>query len=92
MTTVVKIDGEEIDLIEFVRALKLTGQFEELLEQFVRDRLAAAGAKKAGIRVSEAEVQERADQYRHHFDDGNQGNVRDRDVLHVGGWAKLRSA
>jgi len=64
MTTVVKIDGEEIDLAEFVRSLKLTGQFEELLEQFVRDRLAALGARKSGLQVSEAEIQERADQYR----------------------------
>jgi peptidylprolyl isomerase len=64
MTTVVKIDGEAIDLAEFVRSLKLTGQFEALLEQFVRDRLAALAAKKAGIQVSEAEIQERADQFR----------------------------
>jgi parvulin-like peptidyl-prolyl isomerase len=64
MTTVVKIDGEEIGLADFMRSLKLTGQFETLLEQFVRDRLAALGAKKAGLRVSEAEIQERADQFR----------------------------
>jgi parvulin-like peptidyl-prolyl isomerase len=64
MTTVVKIDGDAIDLTEFVRVLKLTGQFEALLEQFVRDRLAALGARKAGIKVSEAEIQERADQFR----------------------------
>jgi parvulin-like peptidyl-prolyl isomerase len=64
MTTIVKIDGEAIDLAEFVRVLKLTGQFESLLEQFVRDRLAAVGARKAGIQVSEAEIQERADQFR----------------------------
>jgi parvulin-like peptidyl-prolyl isomerase len=64
MTTLVKIDGDEIDLAEFVRILKLTGQFEALLEQFVRDRLAALGARKAGIQVSEAEIQERADQFR----------------------------
>src|SRR6516165_147750 len=64
MTTVVKIDGKAIDLAEFVRILKLTGQFETLLEQFVRDRLAALGARKAGIQVSEAEIQERADQFR----------------------------
>jgi peptidylprolyl isomerase len=44
--------------------LKLTGQFESLLEQFVRDRLAVLGAKKVGIQVSEAEIQERADQFR----------------------------
>src|SRR5882724_1881007 len=64
MATLVKIDGKAIDLAEFVRILKLTGQFEALLEQFVRDRLAALGARKAGIKVSEAEIQERADQFR----------------------------
>ena len=64
MTTVVKIDGNAIDLAEFVRNLKLSGQFAALLEQFVRDRLAALGARKAGIQVSEAEIQERADQFR----------------------------
>ena len=46
MTTIVKIDGHAIDLAEFVRILKLTGQFEALLEQFVRDRLSALGARK----------------------------------------------
>src|SRR6201988_4167282 len=64
MATLVKIDGKAIDLVEFVRILKLTGQFEALLEQFVRDRLAALGPRKAGIKVSEAEIQERADQFR----------------------------
>jgi len=64
MASVVKIDGEAIDLAEFVRTLKLTGQFEALLEQFVRDRLTVLGAKRAGIQVSEAEIQERADQFR----------------------------
>jgi parvulin-like peptidyl-prolyl isomerase len=64
MTSVVKIDGEAISLDELVRTLKLTGQFEALLEQFVRDRLTVLGAKKTGIQVSEAEIQERADQFR----------------------------
>jgi peptidylprolyl isomerase len=64
MTSVVKIDGKAVGLDEFVRSLKLTGQFEALLDQFVRDRLAALAAKKAGIQVSEAEVQERANQFR----------------------------
>jgi peptidylprolyl isomerase len=64
MTTVVKIDGNAIELAEFVRVLKLTGQYEGLLEQFVRDRLTALGARRAGIQVSEAEIQERADQLR----------------------------
>jgi peptidylprolyl isomerase len=64
MTSVVKIDGKAVGLDEFVRSLKLTGQFEALLDQFVRDRLAALAAKKAGIQVTEAEVQERANQFR----------------------------
>jgi peptidylprolyl isomerase len=64
MTTVVKIDGHAVDVAEFMRTLKLTGQFQGLLEQFVRDRLAVLGAKKAGVTVSEAEIQERADQFR----------------------------
>ncbi len=64
MATVVKIDGEAIDQAEFMRILKLTGQFEALLEQLVRDRLTTLGARKAGIQVSEAEIQERADQFR----------------------------
>jgi parvulin-like peptidyl-prolyl isomerase len=64
MTPLVTIDGDAIDVEEFMRTLKLTGQFEALLEQFVQDRLAARGARKAGIKVSEAEIQERADQFR----------------------------
>jgi parvulin-like peptidyl-prolyl isomerase len=64
MTTIVKIDGQAIDLDEFVRTLKLTGQFEALLEQFVRDRLASLSARKSGIQVAEAEIQERCDQFR----------------------------
>ena len=64
MTAVMKIDGRAIDLTEFVRVLKLTGQFETLLEQFVRDRLAVLGARKSGIQVTEDEIQERANQFR----------------------------
>ena len=63
-TTIVKIDGAAIDVAEFLRGLKLSGQFEGLLEQFVRDRLTVAAAKKQGLVVSEQEIQERADQFR----------------------------
>ncbi len=64
MTTIVKIDGEAIDLAEFVRALKLKGKFDALLDQFVRDRLVARAARKAGIQASEAEIQEFANVFR----------------------------
>jgi peptidylprolyl isomerase len=64
MTTVVKIDGEAIDLTEFVRVLKLTGQFNSLLEQFVSDWLTSRAARKAGIQLSQAEIHERANEFR----------------------------
>ncbi|MCW5662081.1 MAG: peptidylprolyl isomerase [Burkholderiaceae bacterium] len=64
MNPLVKIDGQVIDVADFLRTLKLSGQFDGLLDQLVRDRLTVQAAKKAGIRVSEAEIQERADQFR----------------------------
>jgi peptidylprolyl isomerase len=64
MTTILKIDGEAISVAELLQALKLTGQFEGLIEQLVRDRITVLGARKQGVRVSEEEIQERADQFR----------------------------
>lgn len=64
MTAIVRIDDEVIGIDEFIRTLKLTGQFESLVEQLVRDRLTVRAAKKQGIRLSPEEIQERADQFR----------------------------
>jgi parvulin-like peptidyl-prolyl isomerase len=64
MTAIVRIDDEVIGTDDFIRVLKLAGQFEGLVEQQVRDRLTVIAAKKIGIRVSAEEVQERADQFR----------------------------
>jgi parvulin-like peptidyl-prolyl isomerase len=64
MNPLVKVDGQAITDIDFVRILKLSGQFNGLLEQIVRDHLTVQAAKKAGIRASEQEIQERADQFR----------------------------
>ena len=64
MTAIVRIDDEVIGVEDFLKILKLTGQFESLIEQFVRDRLAVRAARKHGIRVSAEEIQERADQFR----------------------------
>ena len=64
MTTLVKIDSESLGVTEFLRTLKLSGQYEGLIEQIVRDRLTVLAAKKQGMPVSEAEIQERADQFR----------------------------
>ena len=64
MTTLVNIDNDAVDVAEFLRTLKLNGQFEGLIEQIVRDRLTVHAAKRQGLQVSEAEIQERADQFR----------------------------
>lgn len=64
MTTIVRIDDEVIDTEDFVRILKLTGRFEGLMEEIVRERLTVHAAKKQGLPVTPAEIQERADQFR----------------------------
>jgi parvulin-like peptidyl-prolyl isomerase len=64
MAPIVRIDDEVIGIEQFLRILKLNGQFESLIEQFVRERLTVRAAKKHGIRLSPQEVQERADQFR----------------------------
>ncbi|RYF14806.1 MAG: peptidylprolyl isomerase [Comamonadaceae bacterium] len=64
MTTILKIDGEAISVAELVQNLKLTGQFEGLIEQLVRDRVTVLAARKQGVRVTDEEIQERADQFR----------------------------
>ena len=64
MTTLVKIDDDTISVDAFIRTLKLSGQFEGLIEQLVRDRLTVQAAKKQALHVSDEEIQERADQFR----------------------------
>lgn len=64
MTAIVRVDDEVIGVEEFIRVLKLTGQFEGLIEQIVRDKLTVHAAKKQGITVAPEEIQERADQFR----------------------------
>lgn len=64
MAAIVRIDDEVIGVEDFVKVLKLTGQFEGLIEQMVRDKLTVRAAKKRGIPVSVEEIQERADQFR----------------------------
>ena len=64
MSTIVRIDDQIVSTEDFVRTLKLGGQFEGLLEQLVRDRVAVLAAKQQGIALLPEEVQERADQFR----------------------------
>lgn len=64
MTAIVCIDNEVISVDDFVRILKLTGQFESLVEQIVRDKLTVTAGMKQGIAVAPEEIQQRADQFR----------------------------
>jgi parvulin-like peptidyl-prolyl isomerase len=64
MTAIVRIDDEVIGTDDFIRTLKLTGQFEGLIEQLVRDKVTVRAAKKQGVAVSAEDIQERADQFR----------------------------
>jgi parvulin-like peptidyl-prolyl isomerase len=64
MAAIVRIDDQTIEIEDFVKTLKLTGQFESLLEQLVRDKITVLAAKKQRIAVAPEEIQERADQFR----------------------------
>ena len=64
MTAIVRIDDEVIGTDDFIRTLKLTGQFEGLIEQLVRDKLTVLAARRQGLPVAPDDIQERADQFR----------------------------
>lgn len=64
MMAIVRIDEEVVDVGEFVRLLKLNGQYDSLVEQLVRDKLTVRAAKKHGIVVTGDDIQTRADQFR----------------------------
>jgi parvulin-like peptidyl-prolyl isomerase len=64
MAGIVRIDDEVIDTDYFIRTLKLTGQFEGLVEQLVREKLTVRAARKQGLALAPEDIQERADQFR----------------------------
>jgi len=64
MTDLIKIDDEVITSEDFVKLLRFTGRFDELLDDIVKDKLTIHAARKQGIDISPEEIQERADQVR----------------------------
>jgi len=64
MSGIVRIDDEVITTDDFIRTLKLSGQFEGLIEQMVRDRLTTRAARQAGLQLKPEQIQERADEFR----------------------------
>jgi parvulin-like peptidyl-prolyl isomerase len=64
MTDLVRIDDEVITADDLVKILKLTGRYESIIDDIVKDKLAVHAARKQGISLSAEEIQERADQLR----------------------------
>ena len=64
MTDLVKIDDEVITTEDFVKRLKFSGQFDELMDEVIKDKLTIHAARKQGVTVTPDEIQERADQVR----------------------------
>jgi parvulin-like peptidyl-prolyl isomerase len=64
MTDLAKIDDELLNSEDFIKFLRLSGKFGELIDEFLGHKLTVHAAKKQGINIEEDDVQERADQYR----------------------------
>jgi peptidylprolyl isomerase len=64
MSGIVNIDGDVFTTEDFIRLLKLNGRFDGLMEDILKDQLTVHAAKKSGIKLSDEEIQQRADQFR----------------------------
>lgn len=64
MTDLIKIDDEIITADSFITLLKLSGRFDNLMEEIIKDKLAVHAAKRRKIEITTEEIQERADQIR----------------------------
>lgn len=64
MSDLIKIDDEVISSEDFIKLLKFTGRFDELMEDIIKDKLTVHAARRQGVEVTPEEVQERADQLR----------------------------
>lgn len=64
MTDLIKIDDEIITADSFITLLKLSGRFDNLMEEIIKDKLAVHEARRKKIEITAEEIQERADQIR----------------------------
>ena len=64
MAEVFRIDDEVTDADKFVKLLKLTGRFDSLIEDLVKEKLTSHAAMRHKVTLTEEEIQERADQLR----------------------------
>jgi len=64
MTGIVKIDDDVITTDMFITMLKLSGRFETMLEEVLKEKLTVQAAKRLGIVLEDELIQERADLFR----------------------------
>ena len=64
MTDLARIDDEVITSDDFIKLLKLTGRYDSLMEDILKDKLTVHAGKRQGIAIDPGELQERADQLR----------------------------
>ena len=64
MAEVFRIDDEVTDADTFVKLLKLTGRFDSVIEDLVKEKLTSHAAMRHKVKLTEEEIQERADQLR----------------------------
>lgn len=64
MTNLIRINDEVISSDSFVNLLKLSGRFDALIDDIVKEKLAVHSARRIGIKVEPDAVQKRSDQLR----------------------------
>ena len=64
MPNLIRINDEVISTESFVNLLKLSGRFDSLIDDIVKEKLAVHSAKRLGIKLDPEIVQKRSDQIR----------------------------
>jgi peptidylprolyl isomerase len=64
MKKLVRINDEVITSDEFIKLLRLTGRFDSLMDEIVKQKLTVHAARLAGLKVSAEAIQEYANQFR----------------------------
>lgn len=64
MSDLVQINDEVVTSDSFIKLLKLTGRFDSLMDEIVKEKLTVQAARLGGIEPTAEEIQERADQIR----------------------------
>ncbi len=64
MNPLIRIDDEIITTDHFIKFLKLTNEFPDLMERLIRNKITVHAAKKKGIEISAEELQQAADDFR----------------------------